>query len=65
MIPPVDTLLKYDNAVLVSKSTDRKSPKVSLSNQSYLGNFGTSNFRWSAEVAPRRDTQINVKVMLR
>uniref|UniRef100_A0A669BQP0 Axonemal dynein light intermediate polypeptide 1 n=1 Tax=Oreochromis niloticus TaxID=8128 RepID=A0A669BQP0_ORENI len=27
MIPPADTLLKYDNPVLVNKSTDRKSPK--------------------------------------
>ncbi|XP_034088781.1 axonemal dynein light intermediate polypeptide 1 isoform X1 [Gymnodraco acuticeps] len=27
MIPPSESLLKYDNAVLVSKSTDRKSPK--------------------------------------
>ncbi|KAM7421280.1 hypothetical protein PAMA_015433 [Pampus argenteus] len=27
MIPPADSLLKYDNPVLVSKSTDRKSPK--------------------------------------
>ncbi|KAF3839391.1 hypothetical protein F7725_018108 [Dissostichus mawsoni] len=27
MIPPAESLLKYDNAVLVSKSTDRKSPK--------------------------------------
>ncbi|XP_038566795.1 axonemal dynein light intermediate polypeptide 1 [Micropterus salmoides] len=27
MIPPAESLLKYDNPVLVSKSTDRKSPK--------------------------------------
>ncbi|XP_010765371.1 axonemal dynein light intermediate polypeptide 1 isoform X1 [Notothenia coriiceps] len=27
MIPPSESLLKYENAVLVSKSTDRKSPK--------------------------------------
>ncbi|KAK5861943.1 hypothetical protein PBY51_017379 [Eleginops maclovinus] len=27
MIPPAESLLKYGNAVLVSKSTDRKSPK--------------------------------------
>ncbi|XP_034009352.1 axonemal dynein light intermediate polypeptide 1 isoform X2 [Trematomus bernacchii] len=27
MIPPAESLLKYENAVLVSKSTDRKSPK--------------------------------------
>lgn len=30
MIPPAESLLKYDNPVLVSKSTDRKSPKVGL-----------------------------------
>ncbi|XP_020510876.2 axonemal dynein light intermediate polypeptide 1-like [Labrus bergylta] len=27
MIPPAESLLKYDNPVLISKSTDRKSPK--------------------------------------
>ncbi|XP_051261791.1 axonemal dynein light intermediate polypeptide 1 [Dicentrarchus labrax] len=27
MIPPADSLLKYDNPILVTKSTDRKSPK--------------------------------------
>ncbi|KAM9352780.1 axonemal dynein light intermediate polypeptide 1 [Symphorus nematophorus] len=27
MIPPAESLLKYDNPVLVSKTTDRKSPK--------------------------------------
>ncbi|XP_042279029.1 axonemal dynein light intermediate polypeptide 1 [Thunnus albacares] len=27
MIPPAESLLKYDNPVLVSKSTDKKSPK--------------------------------------
>lgn len=27
MIPPVDSLLKYDNAVLVSKNTEKKTPK--------------------------------------
>ncbi|KAG7216863.1 hypothetical protein INR49_001517 [Caranx melampygus] len=27
MIPPADSLLKYNNPVLISKSTDRKSPK--------------------------------------
>ncbi|XP_030638594.1 axonemal dynein light intermediate polypeptide 1 [Chanos chanos] len=27
MIPPADSLLKYDNPVLVSKNTERKSPK--------------------------------------
>lgn len=30
MIPPPDSLLKYNNPVLISKSSDRKSPKVSL-----------------------------------
>lgn len=29
MITPPDSLLKYDNPVLVSKNTERKSPKVS------------------------------------
>lgn len=29
MIPPADSLLKYDNPALISKNTDRKSPKVS------------------------------------
>ncbi|XP_066538731.1 axonemal dynein light intermediate polypeptide 1 [Hoplias malabaricus] len=28
MIPPADSLLKYDNPVLVSKNTDKKSPKA-------------------------------------
>ncbi|PIO39037.1 hypothetical protein AB205_0115580 [Aquarana catesbeiana] len=28
MIPPADSLLKYDNPALISKNTDRKSPKV-------------------------------------
>ncbi|XP_019948920.1 axonemal dynein light intermediate polypeptide 1 [Paralichthys olivaceus] len=28
MIPPTDSLLKYNNPVLISKSTDRKSPKA-------------------------------------
>ncbi|XP_041650310.1 axonemal dynein light intermediate polypeptide 1 [Cheilinus undulatus] len=28
MIPPAESLLKYDNPVLISKSTDRKSPKA-------------------------------------
>ncbi len=30
MIHPAESLLRYDNPVLISKSTDRKSPKVSL-----------------------------------
>ncbi|XP_060903452.1 axonemal dynein light intermediate polypeptide 1-like [Labrus mixtus] len=30
MIPPAESLLKYDHPVLIRKSTDRKSPKVSL-----------------------------------
>ncbi|XP_074540405.1 axonemal dynein light intermediate polypeptide 1 [Halichoeres trimaculatus] len=28
MIPPAESLVKYDNPVVISKSTDRKSPKV-------------------------------------
>lgn len=31
MIPPADSLLKYDNPVLVSKNTEKKSPKVGYS----------------------------------
>ena len=30
MIPPTASLVKYDNPVLVSRNTEKKSPRVSL-----------------------------------
>ena len=40
MIPPNTSLVKYDNPVLVSRNTDKKSPRVSW----YLSNMASS--RW-------------------
>lgn len=34
MIPPAESLLKYDNPELVSKNTEKKSPKVTLTSGS-------------------------------
>lgn len=31
MIPPADSLLKYDTPVLVSRNTEKRSPKVRIS----------------------------------
>lgn len=34
MIPPTESLLKYDNPQLVSKNTEKKFPKVTLTSAS-------------------------------
>ena len=36
MIPPNASLVKYDNPVLVSRNTDKKTPKVCKINQYFV-----------------------------
>ena len=36
MIPPNTSLLKYDNPVLVSRNTEKRTPKVCLINCSFV-----------------------------
>ena len=42
MIPPADSLLKYDTPVLVSRNTEKRSPKVRTS----LRGWGSTKLRW-------------------
>lgn len=47
MIPPTDSLLKYDTPVLVSRNTEKRSPKVRMG----LGGAGEpGNFSGEADV---------------
>ena len=48
MIPPTASLVKYDNPVLVSRNTDKKSPRVS---QDFAG-FVTKSVTRLLESAP-------------
>lgn len=50
MIPPNASLVKYDNPVLVSRNTDKKSPRVSKNDAkcSFLMNIFEANFQVGA-----------------
>ena len=46
MIPPTASLVKYDNPVLVSRNTEKKSPRVRLGSYAFYFLF-TCEIPWS------------------